>query len=284
MKHYLLFVFLLVCTHIQSQNYIKTLEENKTWKLSEHVGMGVINKPIYHVSCDTLMNGFQYYKLWHNSQVEGYLREDTIAQRIYFMTKDFAQEVLTVDYTLNPGDTFVYTYSFNSNGSNGTITDTVSHLDTILIDQVPHKRIHFFHIGNTVGPDLVFTEGLGDRFTGVAHIHPALTNQSSLLEVYSDSTITCGLLSSIDQLENSPYQINLYPNPVQHLLHIDISTKIITDAYTLNVTNVAGQIVESKSIRANTDAIDVSNLTRGVYFVHILNENRTVSVLKFIKE
>lgn len=283
MKYYILLAFLFVCNSIQSQNYIKTLEENKTWKLYEDIGMGVSYYHKYHVSCDTTINGLQYYKLWRNSAIKGYLREDTLAEQIYFIDKDFTPELLIVDYSLNPGDTFTYTYiNTLNNSSTSTIVDTVNYVDTILINQVPHKRIHF--TPSSTGANFVFTEGSGNSFTGIAHPHPSLSFQTIVSEVYADTTITCSILSSIDQLENSPYQINLYPNPVQTLLHVDISTKIITDTYFLNITNVAGQVIESKNIASNTDEIDVSNLTKGVYFIHILNENRTIGVLKFIKQ
>jgi hypothetical protein len=284
MKHFLFLLIILTATAANSQNYIKTLEENKKWTLIEHIGMGVIHNPVYHVSCDTVMNGYHYYKLWNNHNCKGYLREDTIAQQIYFITTNFYPEVLTVDYSLSPGDTFHFTYDFDPSSPNRTILDTVSHLDTILIDQIPHKRVHFKHMGSVIGgPNLFFTEGRGDRFSGVAHIHPVLTNQTGLGHVDPDTTVTCGLLSSIDDLETSLDVVNIYPNPVQNSLNIYINTEKSVNGYFLKISNLSGQVVYTKEVNSTLDNISTQDFNKGVYFVTIFDENKMIAVRKFIK-
>jgi len=285
MKYLLSILCLLIITTSQAQNYIKTLENNKTWKLTDDIGMGVQVYPKYHLSCDTIMNGYQYYKLWNrdpSDQCKGYLREDTITQRVHFMTADFSLEMLVADYLLTPGDTFEFTYAYNNQYN--TIVDTVSHLDTILINQVPHKRIHFLHLGSAInGPNLVFTEGQGDNFSGVAHNHPVITDQVLLDDVYSDSTITCGLLSSIDDWGHYYNNLNIYPNPAKDVLHIDIHTERPKNAYFLKITNVSGQVLLSKEINSNLEQIHIEALHKGVYFIHIFDENKMISIQKFVK-
>lgn len=285
MKYYLCFLFILITSAAKSQNYIKTLEENKTWELIDHIGMGVITYPTYHVSCDTMMNGYEYYKLWNdNKQCKGYLREDTIAQQVYFVTTDFYPEVLTVDYLLNPGDTFAFTYDFDPNSTNGTIVDTVSHWDTILIDQVPHKRIHFSHMGSVIGgPNLVFTEGRGDFFAGVAHSHPSITDQTSVHAVYKNSTISCGLFSSIDNVATSLDLINIYPNPAQDVLNIHLKTQKQINDYCFKITNLSGQVLYSKEINSTLDNIRIEDLSKGVYFITVFDAQKMIAVRKFIK-
>jgi hypothetical protein len=284
MKYYLTSLFILITIVANSQNYIKTLEENKTWVLTEHIGMGVQDYPKYHVSCDTTMNGYQYYKLWNRNTCTGYLREDTIAQRIYFISADFHPETLTVDYLLNPGDPFTFTYDFDPSSPNRTIVDTVSHLDTILINQVPHKRIHFLHMGGIIsGPNLVFTEGRGDRFSGVAHSHPVLTNQTSLHDVYTDSTISCGLFSSLDDINQTAHTITIYPNPTQQILNIALQTERPSNSYFLRITNLSGQVISTKELTANADQISVEMLPKGLYFLHVFEAQKRISVRKFIK-
>lgn len=280
-----LFFLVVITTNSNAQNYLKTLEENKKWILSDDIGMGVQVKPRYYVSCDTMMNGYQYYKLWDdnpNFRCKGYLREDTTTQRVHFMPLDFSSEMLIADYLLMPGDTFAFTHQYNNQIH--TIVDTVSHLDTILIDQVPHKRIHFLNFGTIVnGPNLVFTEGQGDNFSGVAHHLPVITNQITLNNVYLDSTVTCGLISSIDDLNQIAYNINIYPNPTQKVLNIDINTKNLATAYFLKITNLSGQVVQTKEIYSNRDTIYIDQLNKGIYFIHVFDENRMISVRKFIK-
>ena len=268
----------------KSQNYIKTLEENKTWELIDHIGMGVITYPTYHVSCDTMMNGYEYYKLWNNNKCKGYLREDTIAQQVFFVTTEFYPEVLTIDYLLNPGDTFAFTYDFDPSSANRTIVDTVSHWDTILIDQVPHKRIHFSHMGSVIGgPNLMFTEGQGDFFAGVAHSHPSITDQTSVHAVYMNSTISCGLLSSIDNIETSLELINIYPNPTQNVLNIQIKNQKQVNDYFFKITNLSGQVLYTKEMNSTLDNINIQDLSKGVYFISVFDAQKMIAVRKFLK-
>jgi hypothetical protein len=74
---------------------------------------------------------------------------------------------------------------------------------------------------------------------------------------------------------NPERRLNLYPNPVQSVLHID--TKGITKAeiFTLNGIKI-------QTIKNPQDGIDASGLTQGMYLIHIYTENGTVKK-SFIK-
>ena len=72
--------------------------------------------------------------------------------------------------------------------------------------------------------------------------------------------------------------INIYPNPVQNELFIDFENEQITE---INILDVSGKIV--KSLNDNTNSIDVSNLTEGIYLLKVRTENGS-STAKFIKK
>lgn len=69
------------------------------------------------------------------------------------------------------------------------------------------------------------------------------------------------LITGIQQAERIPF--NVYPNPVNTLLHIDV------DAinFTVELRTTLGQVILAES---NAKTLDVSNLSKGVYFLRII--------------
>lgn len=92
----------------------------------------------------------------------------------------------------------------------------------------------------------------------------------------SVSLIPSALAISDNQLENL---INIYPNPVSEVLHID---NINTENYTLKVYSVQGQEVKLNTI--SSSAINVENLSSGIYFLEITTLEGFKEVRKFIKQ
>ena len=80
--------------------------------------------------------------------------------------------------------------------------------------------------------------------------------------------------------EFSENNINIYPNPAKGILNYTISDTIVLSAITIN--DISGkQIYKSGNIVNN--AIDVSNLSSGVYFVTFTSDTNSITK-KFIKE
>ena len=71
---------------------------------------------------------------------------------------------------------------------------------------------------------------------------------------------------------------NFYPNPVESVLNVNISTPELD--YTIELYSIQGQLI---STFKNTNTIDVSNLLSGEYLVKVSNL-KSSSVSKFIKQ
>jgi hypothetical protein len=83
---------------------------------------------------------------------------------------------------------------------------------------------------------------------------------------------SCGTLST-DDFHNSANNINLFPNPIETYLNIDIPKDISvlkTDIY-----NALGQVVYSSS--KHTKTIELSNLKSGIYILNITTDRGNVS-------
>lgn len=79
--------------------------------------------------------------------------------------------------------------------------------------------------------------------------------------------------------ENKSNQIQIYPNPVSNLLTIQNPNGLEIDSITFYNT-LGRKVMESNDV---AESIDISNLTSGVYFIHIITESGNVTK-KIIKE
>ena len=73
-------------------------------------------------------------------------------------------------------------------------------------------------------------------------------------------------------------QISVYPNPVSSSLKING----VDNGSTVTISNVSGQLVRSLTYQTQ-NSIDVSDLTKGIYFIQIKTDSMPRSV-KFVKE
>ena len=64
-------------------------------------------------------------------------------------------------------------------------------------------------------------------------------------------------------------EISVYPNPSTGILNIDFETN---DSFSVEVTNIIGEIVLVKELESNT-SIDLSNFDKGTYLVKVSNSN-----------
>lgn len=68
----------------------------------------------------------------------------------------------------------------------------------------------------------------------------------------------------------------IYPNPSKYYINLDIK-------YNNNITilieiiNANGQILESKKLNSNIENIDISNYSKGIYFIKIILENSIIT-------
>jgi len=92
-------------------------------------------------------------------------------------------------------------------------------------------------------------------------------------------TSPCVNINSIGIVQQTnDINLSIYPNPVTNKLTIGNNEIKIN---TISILNITGGVV--KTTTENTNVIDVSNLTKGIYFVQIHTDNGLVRK-KFVKE
>jgi hypothetical protein len=116
---------------------------------------------------------------------------------------------------------------------------------------------------------------LGDSFSNTASIYfdynfPIVTN---------NATTTVAVLGNQDfAFEN---YINLYPNPANNILNIDLKKAIAITSF--NIYNTLGQLLLVIPNAQQIRTIDVSSLKTGNYFLKV-NSDKGSSNIKFIKQ
>ncbi len=104
----------------------------------------------------------------------------------------------------------------------------------------------------------------------------------------SDAVLTQGFhqenyeISQINELENN-HKISIYPNPTQDILQINCNISTPVD---LKIIDIKGSIISSllKAPGAETQLIDLSKFSQGVYFLEIIintNSKQVYQIQKF---
>jgi len=78
----------------------------------------------------------------------------------------------------------------------------------------------------------------------------------------------------------SKANIRIYPNPATDIVSINSKDNRIKN---LSITNISGQIVYQKQVKGFDSTVNISNLSKGVYFLNVVTE-KGVFVEKIIKQ
>jgi hypothetical protein len=108
--------------------------------------------------------------------------------------------------------------------------------------------------------------------------HPTEKEEALLLKIKIDST------TSILQQEVLQDNYTIYPNPITNKAILKFSN-INSDVYTLSIFNISGKKVQTKNnINSQEVIIEKNNLSSGLFYFKLFNNNHTKLVGKFIVE
>lgn len=106
--------------------------------------------------------------------------------------------------------------------------------------------------------------------------------EGPFLDIYYD---TISVATSIKTNKNAIKTLEIYPNPASEQLFVKLDNKFVAQKIDLAIYNSEGKCIQyiSNKIIPNTIVeIDISNLTKGGYFLHVIsNENESVGT--FVK-
>jgi len=100
--------------------------------------------------------------------------------------------------------------------------------------------------------------------------------------MFGKVTVTQSSPTSVQIAEAKSEKINLFPNPAKEYISVSIPKSFGTTQI-LNIYNIAGALIDSKTVAGNSVKYDLGKLKNGVYFVGVQSQEKK-QVLKFIKE
>lgn len=93
-------------------------------------------------------------------------------------------------------------------------------------------------------------------------------------------TITQTVVSQLVGLTNLTWNVEIYPNPTNEVLHVDL---VNLSLGTISINDAFGKIVQSVVFNSTNNVLNVSNLTNGTYFIRIQSDqgSRTIRFIKY---
>lgn len=169
--------------------------------------------------------------------------------------------------------------NYVSTDSNGIIVTSNTQLNTIF--QQYNVKYHLLAFPGVTSLNNVFT--IGCQFCDTANLRAALESlEGTVLVDDSTENIPYIILLNTDSYEKDK-RVTLYPNPTTGIFEVQIDGQFQDLDVELFDSN--GRVIyegKMNSIQNSSQSIDISSLSKGVYFVRVKNEELT-STKKIIK-
>ncbi|MDF2450775.1 MAG: hypothetical protein K0S26_279 [Bacteroidota bacterium] len=293
----LLIIALVVCSNVCSQtNIYKPFPQTYgSWYVS---GQHYVGSPPtgsystyqnYEALGDTVVGTYTYKKVTVSTSMSnpfnfgpklftfGY-RNDVPNKKVYYLdiTGGLNKDTLWYDFNLNVGDSLKETYSYSSFGSiNGNQRRIISSIDSVLFCGTYYKQFNFTcPISGGFETSLIEGVGFKDKFDETGYQGECPFEPSA---VYHTAFSTCNANSITDL--SADILVKASPNPANSKLRINSSIQFID--YTI-VNNVGAIMV--KGNLSETQDIDVSYLTNGLYVIKLKDKSAKNYRSKFIKQ
>jgi hypothetical protein len=238
---------------------------------------------------DSIINSNNYkevdrYSLF--SEDNGFLREDTIAGKVWFYNKTIAKEILVVDLSLNETDSFkIYNYALDS---------TYIYVDTLFINNgIKHIRFKHCYI-HICAPDeqFEFIEGTGtnaglfyiDTWDANASFSYLLCHEKDGKKIYGNSLFndTCfvDIVGINDVIREN--DVEIFPNPTKDLVTFRFKNQN-NETYHLIIYNASVQLTHSISTSESEIQIFFNDKSTGINYFVLISNHKLIKTGKILK-
>lgn len=115
--------------------------------------------------------------------------------------------------------------------------------------------------------------------TTITQANPVSTNNNYCVD--STNIGLCSAQSGIKQVTGNIYEVLVYPNPSNGIVNLQM---VNYENTMVEVYSVIGQKVYTQLMQSNTQQLNLSNLTDGVYQIRVVKNNTSVYQSKIIKQ
>ena len=144
-------------------------------------------------------------------------------------------------------------------------------------------------MAQTATPELVSSSG--DSFKNTTYQLDWSIGES-VTETFSggDFILTQGFHQSnyeiigLENLNDDRISILVYPNPATDLISVEFKNSPFTGHIgDLIITDINGSILQSKTVLSNIEQFNFTYYAKGVYFIHLRQDNQSIKSFKIIK-
>lgn len=264
-------------------------------------------------SCNPAFVPMQYTKFI------GMFSNDTLNKKVFFvptqtLTSNFIPTNNNLIFHSNKivGDT-MYVYS-GANPSATILSYSIQTIDSVLLGTKYHKRFEGVTTHSITYPPAkaYFIEGVGCSAGVFNSDHNVFSQRSSKLWCFSNinytqyyvgpyactvsaqyyptiltNTTSCfSVLSAIDEFAGTMSRsITVYPNPASTIINVEYLA-INKANYKIKILNFLGLLMREEDItfNDNKELINIKELSSGIYFLQVYNNQRLIGTKKVIKE
>jgi hypothetical protein len=226
---------------------------------------------------DSLVNSITYKYLPANANNGTFLRDDTLRKRVIILD-ELNHEHILYNFNKAVGDTAMLSRKMDylSAPNMYTSTYTLTALDSLILsDGLYHKR--FTYGGYKV------IEGIGGHHLVMPYEEFAGFINRELICVGTftpTSTIfhkdgigqSCSLGVGVKENIDTKNSFSVFPNPAIERLNLEFYTE---DPLSIIIQDIYGRPI--KELNGSNKSIDVSDLTKGVYFVQVKFKQKSIS-------
>ena len=284
----IILLFGIFTAKAQGETYHPLVQEGKVWSVLEAIlqnipdpmGDYTYNTQHYIFQGDTIINDLLYKKMYVSTKefpkfpkdytLQNFMREDE-NKKVWYKGNSSSEEKLYYDFSLEIGDTLPK--EIEHSGISDVIVEDISyitmkngeeykvwHLSAWCFGPPNHKEFWIEGIGSSLGVLNALTGNFVGGFTCLLCYH-----ENGKL-IYNDNPWegVCYKTSSagVNTYDN---QINIYPNPVKDLLHIEIKESM--NIHAISLINIQGQII--RCYESTVRQLDISNIAEGFYFIKL---------------
>ena len=202
----------------------------------------------------------------------GAFRDDTVAQKVYFVPPDSLNEQVLFDFSLHVGDT-IKGYLYNG-------YTTVSNIDTVVLGGIARRRFEY----STISINPYYIEGIGnlcglfqpldlmdEGYLLVCFTHNGIT-------IYPDSLQSCLLVDEVQDFQQTT-RIEITPNPFSSQLKISAQNDLIKAVLVYDVT---GNLILKQNCSDYSVSLKIEDTGRGLLFCRLIMQNGTITSIKAI--
>lgn len=306
MKYCLAFIFFFLFTINLSAQKISFTDTTNEWyhlsgKKNGSNGHNTFHSTTkYYYEGDTILAGNKYQKMWlyNFSSVPPrnniFIRSDSVNKIVYSYNYHENTEDTLYNYNLSVSDTVrsrseVFCYV---SGDTSYIKHVVTYIDSILLNNVYHKRFYFALVDNSQNYycgayNYTVVEGIGANTGILTPLYPRNLD-------YSSNTVKNGIICfknngnvpisdsikfnckdtvlSIPEAKNLN-TLKIHPQPAHSYVNIELPDDI--ESGKLIIYNYTGSVMHQTDIRAQQLHLDISMLSQGVYLYRIVTDDAT---------